>query len=74
MFTKVKPCGWSKANPTSTAGMRSFATLAVGSLALASAQEDGTKARTSTNSLTGAAMCVYTSAQSSTTNSLGGEL
>jgi hypothetical protein len=74
MFTKVKRCGLSKANPTSTAGMRCFATLAVGSLALASAQEDGTKARTSMTYSKEAAMCAFTSAQSSTTNSLGGEL
>jgi len=72
MFTKVKPCGWSKANPTLTAGTRCFATLAVGSLALASAQEGGRKARTSMTLSTEAATCAYTSALSSTTNSTGG--
>jgi len=74
MFTKVKPCGLSKANPTLTAGMKSSATLAVGSLALASAQEGGRKARTSMTLSTEVATCAYTSALSSTTNSLGGEL
>ena len=72
MFTKMKPCGWLKANPISTAGMKSSATLAVGSLALASAQDGGRKARTSMTSSTEAATCVFTSALSSTTNSTGG--